>query len=204
MPARDSVFVNVPFDRRYKKLFDALVFTVHDSGLLARCALEFEDGTEVRFDKLCKIIAECRYGIHDLSRVTLDSVNRLPRFNMPLELGLFLGAKRYGVGEQRRKSSLILEAQSFRYQIYCSDIAGQDIRAHGKDAERAIKATRNWLNSARSAGDPLVGHAKMAERYYQFRRELPKLCRQGNLDHRDLEFVDYRRVVAGWIDENTP
>jgi hypothetical protein len=26
----DRVFINVPFDRRYKKLFEALVFAVHD------------------------------------------------------------------------------------------------------------------------------------------------------------------------------
>jgi len=30
MRASDSVFINVPFDRRYKKLFDALAFAVHD------------------------------------------------------------------------------------------------------------------------------------------------------------------------------
>jgi hypothetical protein len=44
MRASDSVFINVPFDRRYKKLFDALVFAVHHCGLVARCAREFDDG----------------------------------------------------------------------------------------------------------------------------------------------------------------
>ena len=36
----DRVFINVPFDRRYKKLFDALVFAVHDCGFVAHCAFE--------------------------------------------------------------------------------------------------------------------------------------------------------------------
>ena len=46
----ESVFINVPFDRRYSKLFRALVFAVHDCGLVARCALEGDDGSEARLD----------------------------------------------------------------------------------------------------------------------------------------------------------
>jgi hypothetical protein len=42
----DRVFINVPFDRRYKKLFDALVFAVHDCGFVAHCALESDDGSQ--------------------------------------------------------------------------------------------------------------------------------------------------------------
>ncbi len=99
----------MPFDRRYAKLFDALVYTVHDCGCVARCAKEGDDGSQVRLDKLYGIIEESRFGIHDLSRVTLDSVNRLPRFNMPLELGIFLGAKRYGPVRQKKKAVLLLE-----------------------------------------------------------------------------------------------
>lgn len=38
----DSVFLNVPFDKNYGRLFDALVFAVHDCGFVARSALEAE------------------------------------------------------------------------------------------------------------------------------------------------------------------
>jgi hypothetical protein len=104
-----GVFLNVPFDRPYRKLFRALVFTVHECGFIARCALEEDDSSRVRVEKLYTIIRQCPLGTHDLARVTLDSVNRLPRFNMPLELGMFLGAKRYGDATQRSKSCLVLE-----------------------------------------------------------------------------------------------
>ncbi len=104
-----QVFLNVPFDARYKKLLRALVFSVHECGLVARCAQEKDDGGQVRVDKLLRIILRCRFGIHDLSRTTLDAQNRLPRFNMPLELGLFLGARNFGAQEQRRKACLILD-----------------------------------------------------------------------------------------------
>jgi hypothetical protein len=57
-------------------------------GFRPRCALELDDSAEVRIDKILRKIAECRFGVHDLSRTELDAASALPRFNMPLELGL--------------------------------------------------------------------------------------------------------------------
>ena len=88
-----DVFVNCPFDTDYRPLFNAIVFTIIRSGFRARCALEADNAAENRFDKICKIISECRYGVHDISRTEVDGNPPLPRFNMPLELGLFLGAE---------------------------------------------------------------------------------------------------------------
>ena len=89
----------------YKQLFDAMVFAVHDCGFIARCALEEEDASQVRIDKIYDIIADCRYGIHDISRIELDEASGFPRFNMPLELGVFLGAKKFGI-ERTKKEKL--------------------------------------------------------------------------------------------------
>lgn len=63
---------------------------MYDLGFVARCALEEDDAGEFRLSKIERIIEECRFGINDLSAVALDVVTGLPRFNMPLELGLFL------------------------------------------------------------------------------------------------------------------
>jgi len=120
-----SVFINCPFDSRYLPLLHAVTFAVLDCGFFARSALEVEDGGEVRIRKLMRIIRESRYGIHDISRVQLDSRNRLPRFNMPLELGLFLGAQEFGAREQRTKRSLILDRDRYRYQRFCSTSRGR-------------------------------------------------------------------------------
>ena len=194
----DGVFINVPFDRRYKKLFDALVFAVHDCGFVARGAREEDDSSQVRLEKIYDIVEECRYGIHDLSRVTLDSSYRLPRFNMPLELGIFLGAKRYGGPAQARKSCLVLDRDPYRVKIFCSDIGGQDIRAHGNDVRQAVRAVREWLRTtSRRVG--IRGPSDMANRYLQFRRELPPICRAARLDMGDLGFLDYRTIVEEWI-----
>lgn len=198
---RESVFINVPFDRRYRKLFHALVFTVHECGFFARCALEGDDGSQMRMDKLYDIIRDSPLGIHDLSRTTLDSKNRLPRFNMPLELGIFLGAKRYGGSIQRRKSCLILERDLYRYQKFCSDIAGQDIRAHHDTVEDAIVAVRNWLRTSRPAMT-MPGGGVLAKRYVQFRFDFPRMCKVREVDRLDPPFIDYRTLVAGWLEEN--
>jgi hypothetical protein len=198
----DSVFLNVPFDARYRKLLFALIFGTRDCGLHPRCALEAEDGGEVRLDKIYRIIQECRFGIHDLSRTTLDGRNRLPRFNMPLELGVFLGARRFGRGEQRSKSLLILDREPYRYQVFCSDIAGQDIRAHENDAERALTAVRNWLQAHLPQSTTLPGARALRSRYLEFRRQLRFMCRLEELTPSELTFIDYRRLVEGWIEVN--
>jgi hypothetical protein len=91
-----SIFFNCPFDEAYKSLFEALVFAAFDCGYVPRCALEVDDAGQVRIEKILAIIRGCRLGVHDISRTELDLVNALPRFNMPFELGLFVGAARFG------------------------------------------------------------------------------------------------------------
>ena len=196
-----QVFLNVPFDNRYRKLFQALVFVVHDCGLTARCALEQEDGGEIRLEKIFQIIERCRFGVHDLSRTTLDSAHRLPRFNMPLELGVFLGLRRFGAPRQRRKSCLILDKQPYRYQVFCSDIAGQDIRAHGNRVDIAIRAVRNWLRTTHKPL-PVRSASAIIERYVEFRRQLPAAARDEGFTIAELTFLDYRTFVDVWIEDN--
>jgi len=197
-----QVFLNVPFDKRYQKLLDALVFAVHDCGLVARCALGQDDSGEVRVEKIYSILAATRFGIHDLSRTTLDSRFRLPRFNMPFELGVFLGARKFGGGRQKRKSCVILDRDRNRYQVFCSDIAGQDIRAHGNNVGQALTAVRNWLQANLKSSSSWLGPSALITRYAQFRRQLPSMCRRNDLRLSEVTFLDYRQLVMMWIEVN--
>lgn len=197
----ESVFVNCPFDREYTGLFDAIVFAVHDCGYVARCALELQDSGTTRLDRLVKLIAACRFGIHDLSRTELDAVNGLPRFNMPLELGLFLGAQHFGANRHRGKVSLILDVERYRYQKFISDIAGQDPAAHAGDPAQAITAVRDWLRDYSSSVIP--GGARIVDRYASFRQELPEICRGADLDPTALTFTDYGGLVTGWLEAHS-
>ena len=194
----DNVFINCPFDLAYKPLFDAIVFTVHDCGFVARCALEEEDASQVRIDKIYTIIADCRYGIHDISRTELDENSGFPRFNMPLEFGVFLGAKKFGVAEQKRKKCLVLDKEQYRYQQFISDIAGQDIQAHNNEVETIVRVVRNWLRTA-SGRQTIPGGNIIWERYQTFMRDLPRTAEECQLDVEDLIFNDYIFVIGKWL-----
>jgi hypothetical protein len=63
----------------------------------------------------------------DLSRTELHE--DLPRFNMPLELGIFLGAKKYGNEQNNNKACIIFDREQYRYQKFISDISGHDIKS---------------------------------------------------------------------------
>lgn len=193
-----SVFLNVPFDRKYSRLSDALVFAVYDCGFVARSALEVEDSGKVRVEKILDIIEQSKFGIHDISRAGLDRATGLARFNMPLELGFFLGATRYGSSKDREKRCLILDRERYRYRNFCSDISGQDIRAHNNEPRDAIRAVRDWLSSQRAIAQ-MPGGKAIFERYEQFRAQLTVQAHDVHLDPRELTFGDYTRLVVGWL-----
>lgn len=204
MPARvrsNHIFINCPFDAGYQPIFQAIVFAVYDLGFVARCALEDDDAGEVRLIKIQRMIEECKFGINDLSAVTLDTATGLPRFNMPLELGLFLGCKRFGPDTQSKKRTLILDSHQYRYRQFISDIAGQDIRAHGGDPERAIRAIRDWLQ-ATSKRTRLPGGGETVERYRSFQADLPEICREAALERDRLTFIDLSTMITTWLQAN--
>jgi len=93
-----SVFINCPFSADYQPLFRAILFAVYACSYRPRCALEISDSGQNRLEKIKNIIGQCKYGIHDISFMTLDKATGLPRFNMSFELGLFLAAKTFGTG----------------------------------------------------------------------------------------------------------
>lgn len=196
------VFVNGPFDAQYKPLFEAIVFAFLACGIRPRCSLEIDDASEVRIDKVFKIIAECKYGVHDISRTEVTSTSGLPRFNMPLELGMFLAAKRFGVGRQKQKVCLILDSTPYRYQQFISDIAGQDIQVHHNSAQEAIGVVRNWLRSD-SSSRVLPGGMEIYRRFQLFEQDLPALCEHLRLERDELTFNDSASIISDWLRDNS-
>ena len=192
-----NVFVNCPFDEAYRtNMFRAIVFAVYDCGFSVRCALEENNSADPRINKIVRIIRQCKYGVHDLSRTELDATTGLPRFNMPLELGMFLGAKRFGNTRQREKPALVLDVDRYRYGMFISDIAGQDISSHDGESRKAIVRIRDWL--APHAPGTIPGGKKMADRFEEFHAQLPTLCAGGDLDD-DPPYNDYVYLVCQWL-----
>jgi hypothetical protein len=182
-------------------MFDALVFAVYDCGFIARCTKELSDASQARIENILTLISECKYGIHDISRTEPSEGSGLPRFNMPLELGLFLGAARFG---RREKRCLVLDREQYRYQQYISDIAGQDIEPHDDDDPKmAIRKVRDWLRTvAVPHGVSLPGGTRMTERYDAFTEQLPTQCARAHLTPEELTFSDFSALVSGWLLEN--
>lgn len=197
-----NVFINCPFDRAFAPLFDAVTFAVLDCGYTPRCTLEIHDSGQSRIDKIHDLIEQSRYGIHDISRTQPDAASRLPRFNMPFELGLFLGAKRFGPARQRMKACLIIDRERYRYQKYLSDIAGQDVAAHHNNPRQVIVAVRDWLRPL-TVGRQLPGGTEVTRRYSVFRKALPALCHRLKLDRRGLMFTDYTNLISLWLQEES-
>jgi hypothetical protein len=88
----ESVFINCPFDDEYTKLLRPLLFTILFLGKSPRLTLERSDSGKARIDKIVELVQDSKFGIHDLSRCCATAKGELYRLNMPLELGIDLGA----------------------------------------------------------------------------------------------------------------
>ncbi len=190
-----QVFVNCPFDADYQSTFDAIVFSVFRCGYLPRCAKEVQDSSETRIEKIVRLIRDCRLAVHDISRTELNPEG-LPRFNMPFELGLFLGAKRFGNPQQRQKQCLILDVEPYRYQRFMSDIAGQDVVAHEADSRKVVTHVIDWLANFRSG---LPSGTIIWSQYQEFQLQLPEICQKSRWLPQELTYKDYASAVEYWL-----
>ena len=201
--ARRSVFVNCPFDDEYKPLYRAIIFAIVACGYMPRCALESLDGAEYRLDKIANMIGACDWGIHDISRVEVDATNPVPRFNMPMELGIHLGARLLGEGRHRRKRALILESSAHRYDRTLSDISGQDIAQHDNQPARAIAVIREFFNNHRPRGTrALPGADALLEDYVLITSDIgPELAAEQRLGTWNaLSFRDYVELLEAALE----
>ena len=193
-----NVFINCAFDPTFIHHFRAIVFTVHSCGFIARCALETGNAEGVRIAKIERIIQDCRYGIHDLSCVELTDESPLPRFNMPYELGIFMGCKSFGGALHKKKDFIVIDSVPHRYKRLISDLAGYDFPAYDHDdVNSLIKIVRDWLSNSKQASIP--GPVFHQNRYADFLAVLPQLCKSIETLPDELEFVDYYALASTWI-----
>ena len=176
----------------------ATCFAIMACGYAPRCALDYSDSGVVRITEIVNMITECDRSIHDISRVELDRQSRLPRFNMPLELGADLGLRLAGPLLQRRRKNLILDAESHRYDKTLSDISGMDIESHGNEVRKIIRLVRDWLNANREDGaPPLPGAAAINDDHDAYLKIAADIVANLRLDpHDDLPHHDYLHVVT--------
>jgi len=197
----NQVFINCPFDDEYLTMFRAIIFTVLDCGFIPRCSQEFSNATETRLKSIVTLIRKCKYGIHDISRVEHDRNTKLPRFNMPFELGLFHGAKVFGSGQIRSKACVILEKEKYRYQKFISDLAGIDIKSHNNSTQEVIFEVRNWLSTA-SKRRTVPDANKIFSRYKKFKKNFKTTCSDRSIDINNMPFIEFTKNISDWLKIN--
>lgn len=126
-PLRD-VFLNVPYDPSFERLYLAFIAGVNAFGFVAHATLEIP-GSKRRLDRILDLIRECNYSLHDLSRVQLDRRKPVtPRFNMPFELGLAVAWDKLG---KKGRNWFVFESLPYRLSKSLSDLGGTEAYIHG-------------------------------------------------------------------------
>mgnify|MGYP001627330190 CR=1 FL=1 len=189
-----SVFLNCPFDSEYEPLRKAIVFTIIRCGFIVRCA--DEDHTEKnRFNRILNMINESKYGIHDLSRINLNE-GEMPRNNMPLELGIFIGSKEY---KDNKKDYLVLDSVPHRYKQHTTDLGGQDPSIHKNEPKEIIKCVRDWLAPKSKDRSDIPSASILFEEFENFNSDAPDYCGKKKLIFEELTFSEYYNIATDWI-----
>lgn len=117
---------------------------------------------------------------------------------MPLELGLFLGAKRFGGPAQKVKRCLVLDRDRYRFREFMSDLSGQDIHSHENDIPTLIREVTSWLRD-QSRDLKVPGGRKMTTEFITFEAALPAICAQRDLEPDELTFGDLTDLIAEYL-----
>lgn len=144
----DAVFVNIPYDEGFRRIYVAYIVGLTYLGLEPRTTLGIP-GDERRLDRILALIQSCRYSIHDLSRVQLDrNPPFTPRFNMPFELGL---AVTWAKLNPQHHSWFVFETRARRVQKSLSDLDGSDPNIHDGTVEGVMREICNAFVRTRTA-----------------------------------------------------
>jgi hypothetical protein len=138
---QNAVFLNIPYDPKFRSLYLAYICGLVHLGFIPRITLSLPGGTR-RLDKILAEIKSCRYSIHDLSKVGLDTNPPFatPRFNMPFELGLAVAWEK---SNPQKHDWFVFEAKAYRMQKSLSDLNGTDPQIHDGTAAGVMRELSN-------------------------------------------------------------
>jgi hypothetical protein len=162
----ESVFLNIPYDSQFEDLYLAYVVGLTQLGFKINATLAVPN--QGRLDRIVELIEESDVSIHDLSRI--ETTFGIPRFNMPLELGLALYRSHATNGRHR---VFVFEKKRYRMQRSTSDINGIDPLIHNGTPKGVMAGLRNIFHQpSRTTTVP-----EMLTSYRAVKRKLPELRR---------------------------
>jgi hypothetical protein len=162
-----SVFLNIPYDRRFEDLYLAYIIGLTQLGLKINATLAVPN--QGRLDTIIGLLEESDFSIHDLSRIELSS--GIPRFNMPLELGLSLYRWHATKGQHQ---VFVFEKKAYRAQRSTSDINGLDPQIHNGTPKGVLVGLRNVFHQP----DTTTSVPEMLASFRALKRKLPELRRR--------------------------
>ncbi len=151
LPDPNGVFLNVPYDEEFSSIYIAYIVGLFQLDLVPHIASEIPGGKR-RLDRIFELIQSCRYSIHDLSRVEVSvTPTGLPRFNMPLELGMTIT---WEILNPDRHTWFVWESEPYRLLRSLSDLNGTDANIHNGTPEGVLSGLRNALGRDRPPSVP--------------------------------------------------
>jgi hypothetical protein len=194
--SRNEVFLNIPYDKKFERLFLAYLAGISAFGMVPRATLEIPDSSR-RLEKILKLARSCGYSVHDLSRVQLDrSKPRVPRFNMPFELGLCVADANRREGQ--KQNWFVFEAEANRIDKSLSDLKGTDPRIHDATVRSVMSGLCNIFR--RPGRQPSV--PQMMQIYRGLRKNQAAILRAAgtNTLYTKRVFTDLRVVASSEAD----
>src|SRR5581483_3741805 len=137
-----AAFINLPYAKRYEKVYLAFIAGVAGYGLIPTAAVR-DPSSHYQLERIYGLISEAQYSFHDLSWMSLDrSIPRTPRLNMAFELGLAVAiAKSSGANHQW----FIFDTVPHRLDKALSDLGGIRPRIHDRSPRSVLRGLMNAL-----------------------------------------------------------
>jgi hypothetical protein len=194
-----DVFLNIPYDHKFRDLCLAYICGISAFGFFPRATLEIPGGSR-RLDRIFALMRDCRFSVHDLSRVELDRKRPpTPRFNMPFELGLCVAWARIG---SSKHDWYVFESRIHRLTKSLSDLNGTDANIHGGTIDGVFRELCSAF--VRPGRQPSV--QQMRRIFREVENQIPEILRRAGAKSifNARVFKDICVVANASADKNVP
>lgn len=140
--ASPVAFINLPYAKRYEKVYLAFIAGVAGYGLKPTAAVH-NPSSRYQLDRIFDLIADAQFSFHDLSLMSLDqNAPRTPRLNMSFELGLSVAiARAPGANHQW----FVFDTVPYRLHKALSDLGGVRPWIYDRTPEGILRVLMNAL-----------------------------------------------------------
>ena len=139
-PEPPLAFINVPYSKRYERVYLAFIAGSAGYGLVPTAAVR-DPSSRFQLDRIYELISSAQYSFHDLSWMSLDNKSpRTPRLNMAFELGLAVAISR---ATGANHEWFVFDTVPYRLDKALSDLGGIRPRIPERSPESVMRATLN-------------------------------------------------------------